>query len=106
MLVTQALAQRRPQEWGARHGQPVLHTTPFHADWPTQQTLQVQFDFMRSQTAERHAEQALHKFECPYCGRRYASGTSVHFTRHVRVHAGQPKGQWKFFHTPAKTKKR
>jgi hypothetical protein len=104
MIVTQALAQRRPQEWGTRNGQPVLHATPFHADWPTAQTLKVQSDFMQNQTAERHAEQAKRKFECPFCGRRYASDTSVHFTRHLLTHSGQPKGQWKYFHTPIKKK--
>jgi len=103
MLVTQALAQRRP-EWHTRNGQHVRCTTPFHPDWPTQQTLQIQFAFMQNQTAERHAEQAAKKFECPYCGRRYASGTSVYFTRHVRTHAvaNEPLGQWTVFHTPAK----
>jgi 5-methylcytosine-specific restriction endonuclease McrA len=105
MLVTAALAARR-SEWSTRHGQAVRHATPFHPDWPTQQTLQVQFDFMQSHTAERHAEQARKKFECPYCGRRYASGTSVYLTRHVREHAAanEPIGHWTVFHTPAKKK--
>lgn len=105
MLVTQALAQRRP-EWLTRHGQLVRCATPFHPDWPTQQTLQVQFAFMQGQTEERHAEQAAKRFECPYCGRRYASNTSVYFTRHVRTHAmaNEPLGQWTFFHTPVKQK--
>jgi len=105
MLVTAALAARRA-EWHTRHGQTVRHATPFHPDWPTQQTLQVQFDFMQSHTDERHEEQAKKKFECPYCGRRYASGTSAYLTRHVREHAvaNEPKGQWTVFHTPAKKK--
>jgi hypothetical protein len=105
MLVTDALAARRA-EWSTRHGQVVRHVTPFHPDWPTQQTLQVQFNFMHSHTAERHAEQAKKKFECPYCGKRYASDTSKFLTEHVRKHAdaNEPIGKWTIFHTPAKKK--
>jgi hypothetical protein len=105
MRITDALAARRA-EWSTRHGQAVRCATPFHPDWPTQRTLQVQFDFMQSHTAERRAEQK-NKFECPYCGRGYATGTSLYFTKHVRTHAAanEPLAKWTVFHTPAKKQK-
>jgi hypothetical protein len=103
--VTHALKERCP-EWVPRQGTPVhCDHQPFHLDWPSQQTLQVQYDFMQAQTEAQQLERLEDPVECPYCDRGYATHTSSYLIEHVRKHASPEgrKGILKDLHTPAYT---